>query len=115
MGQAGRLLEEFLDNLTPRQRFVVTRSWGLAGSPSFSFREIAEAIDVDVAAVYRCYSAAMRKLRFAAQEADLGQQLEGIDDEEDTSNHGPWFLYGHHDGEPGIAESEPYYLEWWDR
>lgn len=86
MGRADRLLEQFFDQLTPRQRFVVERSWGLGGSPAYSFRELAEAIGVDVAAVYRCYSAAMRRLRLAAQESGLDyQQLEGIRGSGDAS------------------------------
>jgi DNA-directed RNA polymerase sigma subunit (sigma70/sigma32) len=51
-----------LEKLTPKQRFVIQRSWGLGGCGPFSFREIADVMGISFQAVHGIYSRAMREL-----------------------------------------------------
>lgn len=55
-------LAEALQTLTAKQRFVVERLWALHDNTEYSYREIAEAMGVDVKTVWQHHEAAMRRL-----------------------------------------------------
>ena len=57
------LLYQSLEVLTPKQRFVIERSWGLGLEREYSFSEIAEAMGVYWTTVRGHYNAGMRRLR----------------------------------------------------
>jgi DNA-directed RNA polymerase specialized sigma24 family protein len=51
-----------LSGLTPKQRFVISRAWGLLDGKEYSYREIAEAMSVHFTTVQEHYRAAMERL-----------------------------------------------------
>jgi DNA-directed RNA polymerase specialized sigma24 family protein len=52
-----------LEKLTPKQRFVIERSWGLGGREVSPFTEIADSMGISLASTHRMYERAMATIR----------------------------------------------------
>jgi DNA-directed RNA polymerase specialized sigma24 family protein len=51
-----------IEQLTPKQQFVIRNSWGLVDGQEYSLRQIAELMGVDWTTVREHYNAAMERL-----------------------------------------------------
>lgn len=55
-------LRAAIERLTPKQRFVIERAWGITDGVEYSFREIAALMGVTYNAVFKHYHAGMERL-----------------------------------------------------